>query len=204
MATSTFPALAIQPVQQPNMLDQYARLLQIKNAIQQQQFQQQMQPLQLQQQQQAVALQQQQVRDQQAGQDAYAEWDGKDYTDLAKKVIAHGGSLGMAQNVAAFGLARQKDMSEIAKNKGQAGLDQITAAQKRDDTAAGRFDSLNAVSDDQLPQAFQSTLQEGLKNGWIDQQHAQLGAQVSQLPADKIRAALPIIVKGYESESAQK
>jgi hypothetical protein len=100
MATSTFPALQIQPPQQQDLLGQYARLVQIRNAIQQQQFQQQYQPLQLQQEQQAVAIQQQQVKDIQAGQAAFNAWDGKDYGSLAKLFVQNGGSIGGANQIA--------------------------------------------------------------------------------------------------------
>ena len=101
-------------------------------------------------------------------------------------------------------MAKLKDLSAIHANEGKAGLDRIEALQKNNDTAAGRFDSLNNVSDDQLPPAFAATLQQGLKDSWIDQQHAQLCAQVAQLPAAQIRNLLPFVVKGHQSESAQK
>src|SRR5208283_4069713 len=47
MASIPLPALSIN-TSQPNPIEQYARLQQIKNAQQQQQFQQQLQPLQIQ------------------------------------------------------------------------------------------------------------------------------------------------------------
>jgi hypothetical protein len=202
MGSIQVPALQIQPPNDP--LEQLSRLAQLKAYLQQTQYQQQMQPLQLEQQRNQLTLQQQQIKDQQAGQAAYSQWDGKDYQDLAKLIIHNGGSVSSAQQVAAFGLTQLEKHSNIIKNEADAGFLKVQTQQKNNDKAAGAFDALNGLSDDQLPQAFGQTLQQGLRDGWIDQQHAQLGQQIAQQPAAQIRAALPFITKSYQAESAQQ
>ena len=108
MGSIPLPALDIRPPQPFDYLGQLGKVTALKGMLQQQQFQQQMQPLQLQQQQQAVQIQQQQLRDTQAGQDAYGEWDGKDYDKLASLMIKHGSSIAAANQAAAFGLAQRE------------------------------------------------------------------------------------------------
>jgi hypothetical protein len=76
MATNTFPALAVQPPQSPDLMGQYQKLAALRSVLQQQQFQQQMQPLELQQQQQQVEQQRRAMESQQAIAQAYIDSEG--------------------------------------------------------------------------------------------------------------------------------
>jgi hypothetical protein len=209
MATMT-PLPQLQPMADP--LESYSRIVALRSALQQQQLQQQqltseqqLQPLRMQQQQNVLSEQQQKLQDVRAGQQAYAEWDPADgYDKLAALTIQHGGSVSSAQAISNFGLNMLKTHSEILKNEGDVGKTKVDTLQKNNDIAAGKFDALNGVSDDQLPQAFSDTLTQGLNEGWVDKQHAQLGQSIAALPADQIRSHLPLIVKSYQSESAQQ
>jgi hypothetical protein len=181
----------------------YGKAVALKTALQQQAYQQQMQPLELQRQQQELALQQQQVQDVQAGQTAYGEWDGKDYGNLAKLIIQHGGSLNAANQVAMYGLNQQKTLSEIVKNEGEAGKAKVDALKTNNDIAAGAVNALLDVPDAQLPQAVLDTAQRGAQQGWMDPQHMQIAQQLAQQSPERIRLALPNIVKSYQSASQQ-
>jgi len=207
MASMT-PLPQLQPMADP--MEQYSRLVVMRNAVQEQQqraqqmaYQKQMQPMELQAQENVLTKQRQELQDTRAGQAAYAAWDGKDYNDLAHLTIQHGGSVASAQRIAAFGLDQLKTTSEILKNKGEGAQATANAMKTNADYAAGQFDSLNGLPDEQLPQAFAQTLQTGLDKGWIDPQHAQLGQQIAQQPAAQIRQMLPYVVKSYTSESQQ-
>jgi hypothetical protein len=216
---ATMPALPqLQPM--PSPLEQYAQVAQLKSLMQEQQlrqqqmaYQQQLQPLLLQQQQQAVQENAQKLRDTQAGQQAFAEWDPKDgYDALAAGMIKHGASVASAQQVSQFGLNSLKTHSETIRNNAEAGKAQVETQKANNDQQAGYFDALSAqddkgnylVPDGQLQQSFNQVVQDGLKSGRIDSQHAQLAQQIGQLPPDQIRAALPYITKSYQAESSQQ
>jgi hypothetical protein len=191
-------------------LTQIGQVAQLKSLLQEQQFrqqqmasEQQMQPLRLQQAQNVLTEQQQKIQDTKAGQAAWNDWDGKDYTDLAHLIIAHGGSLQSAQQVAQFGLDSLVKHSTILKNEGEGAAAKATAMKTNADQQAGYFDALNNLPDNQLQQAFIQTVQDGLQSGRIDPAHAQLAQQIGQLPPDQIRTHLPLIVKSYTSESQQ-
>ena len=119
MATSTFPALSIAPPQPQDYVGQFAKIVALRNALQTQQFQQQLQPLQLQQEQQAVAIQQQQVKDIQAGQQSFDQWDGKDYGNLAKLFVQNGGSISGANSIAMYGLNQAQKHAQTLKARQQ-------------------------------------------------------------------------------------
>jgi hypothetical protein len=203
MATNYFPAA--NPYLAPDPSAIYQRLLQIKAAQQQMAYQQQMQPLQLQQQQNVLTEQQQAIKDQQAGQAAWSEWNPKDgYDALAAGMIKHGASVAAAQQVSQFGLNSLKTQSETIKNNADAGKAQVETQKANNDAQAGYFDALNNVPDAQLQQSFNQTIQDGVKSGRIDPQHAQLAQQIGQGTPDQIRQALPYITKSYQAESAQQ
>jgi hypothetical protein len=182
--------------QPTDILGQYAKVVALRNALQQQQYEQQMRPLQLQQEQQAVQLQQQQLRDAQAGQAAYGEWDGKDYNDLASLIVKHGGSINAANQAAQFGLNVREKMSTINKN-------QAETLKTNNDVAAGKVNALTSLPDNQLQQAVLDTANEGIRAGWLDQQHYQTAQQLAQLPPQQLRAVLPTVAKGFMSMSQQ-
>jgi len=109
------PALSVNPpTPQPNMLDQYSRLMQIKqqqqNApLQQQAAQQQVQSG-------AIDLQekQQQQKNQQAVTKAMTDWDGKDYNQLYPAILKNGGD---AQAVIGLKTSVLKQQADIARQQ---------------------------------------------------------------------------------------
>jgi hypothetical protein len=195
--------LNVQPVQTPDVLGEYGKVVQLRSLLQNQQYQQQMQPLQLQEEQQNVAINAQKVKDIQAGTAAWGEWDGKDYNQLGSLIVKHGGSMSEANNARMFGLQAQEKYSTILKNGADAGRAQVETAQKNNDIAAGKIGALSDVPDADLPQRILQTAQEGVQNGWLDPQHAQMAQQLAQQPIAQIRQGLPLIAKSYMSESEQ-
>lgn len=197
MATIPLPALHLNPPQQQeNPLDQYARLLQLKNMqtmqpIQQQAAQQQLQAGQL-----DVQQKQQALKDQQAITSSMQNWDGKDYNDLYPLMLKNGASgtavLGLKQKV----LEQQQAISTTLKNNAEAGQAQMTAMKAKGDLLDGALSPLidpKQTPDEKLPTAIAATAQDLVQRGVLDPQHAQQAAQLSQLPPDQIRAQLTLM-----------
>jgi hypothetical protein len=121
MSSIPLPALDIRPqAPQADPLEQYGRLMQLKNQmalqpLQQQAAQQQVQTG-------AVDLQQkqQQFKDQQAMTAAMQGWDGKDYNDLIPLVQKNGGSAQAVIGLKGHILDQQSKIAEAAKNNAQA------------------------------------------------------------------------------------
>jgi hypothetical protein len=209
MGSIPLPALDIR-TQPTDPLEQLGRVQQLRTMAQQQQmqqqqmqYQQQLQPLQLQQEQQNVALSQQKVKDVQAGQAAYNEWDGKDYNDFARLIIKHGGSVGSANEVAMYGLQRQKELTDIAKSQSEADKNNQEVQKNNYDKLAGRITALNDLPDDQIGQGVMSLASDALRDKTMDQAHWQQAQQIANLPPAQIRQTLPNIAKWYQSESQQ-
>lgn len=199
MASIPLIALAGRPPEPVDTLGQYGRMVALKQAQQQMQYQQQMQPLQLQQEQQQLAIQHQQLVDQQAFHEAYSAWDGKDYDTLAGAVGKSGGSFQAVNSIRMAGLNQQKELSEILKNQGEAGKAHVQTLIDNNTIANQKISSL--TGDD--PQAVAAMAQEGLNAGWLDQQHAQALMKISQLPSDQMKATLPQFAKPFLSTATQ-
>jgi len=178
------PALSVNPpTPQPNMLDQYSRLMQIKqqqqNApLQQQAAQQQVQSG-------AIDLQekQQQQKNQQAVTKAMTDWDGKDYNQLYPAILKNGGDAQAVIGLKTSVLKQQADIALAAKNNGAAAESQITAKLKQNDLVNGALSPLadpKSVPDAQLPQMLLQTVQSLTQQGALDPQHAQAAAQLAQ------------------------
>ena len=90
MGSISFPELNVPQYQAPDLLGQYAKVLAIKNAMQQQAFAQQMQPLQLQQQQLEVQSQQRAAQSQQALLRALTDDPHADPDTLAQSAMKYG------------------------------------------------------------------------------------------------------------------
>lgn len=90
MATIPLPELSLQPPQQTDLLGQMGKVVALKSALQQQQYQQQMQPLQLQQEQLQVQQQQRSMQSQQALMQALVENPTADPDSLAQQAMKSG------------------------------------------------------------------------------------------------------------------
>jgi hypothetical protein len=167
----------------------------------------QMQPLQLQQAQQAVALQQQQVRDIQAGQAAYGEWDGKDYGELASLMIKNGSSVGAANQVAMYGLTMKQKLADIYKTGTEADRAAVETTQKRYDQIAGAINAVNQQPDSDIAQNALDTSQRLLNDKVIDPQMyqgvQQMAQQVQQgqMTPDQFRQKMGFQAKALTAES---
>lgn len=172
------PALDTRPPQQPeDPLSQYAKVLSLKNMMQQQQAGN----IQLQQQQQALA-------DQQAMTKAMNSWDGKDINALPKLILKNGGS---AQAVyAAQTQLEQRRQQRLNSNKTQQELDDHNT-----DLILGKIKTLQDIPDAQFPQAFQQTLQDITQQNLADPQHLQQYAQLSSVPPAQAKKALELTAK---------
>jgi DNA-binding protein Fis len=199
-ALTALPALDIRPsAAQPDPLEQYGRLLQLKQ-------QQQMAPLQQQQAQQslqsgAVQLQQQQqaLKDQQASTQALTQWDGKDINDLYPLILKNGGSASAVFSLKKQALDQQHTAAETMKNQADAGKAQVETVKQRQDLVNGALSPLvdpKQIPDEQLPQTLQSTVQDLVSKQLLDPQHAQAAQAIAQSGDPvKIRAGVDQFIK---------
>jgi hypothetical protein len=203
MGTIPLVASTIRPIEQPDVLSNFQRLTQLRGEQQNQQQRAQMAPLQLQQAQQQVQAgqmqneqMQQAQKDQQASTAAFQSWDGKSYDDLAKGIVANGGSYGAAKAAQDAGL---KLRSDVAKLQGEALDMQI----KRNGLIAPVLASVMDVPDEQLAQTVAAKAQELGQQGLFDPQHVQQALQLAQSgdPA-KIRAGVAASLKGVTAYSS--
>lgn len=190
MGSIPLPALDIKTPQQPDLLDKYSQLLQLKNANVQAQMQQQEAPLRIQALQQQTQLgagnlqqQQQALTDQKAMTAAMQNWDGKDYTALPALVLKNGGSSTAVMGLKKSILDQQTAVATQVKDQGQGALAQIGATMKKNDVITGALAPLvdpSQVPDAQLPQTLTSTVQSLVQQGVLDPQHAQAAQQIAQ------------------------
>lgn len=184
MASIPLPALHLNPPQeQPNPIAQMGQVMQLKALMQNQPVQSQI----LQQQQQEGALdvqqKQQQVADQKAMTAAMQQWDGKDYNDLVPLVTKNGGSAQAVLGLKAKIQEQQVQASTIAKNQGEAGVAQLTAAKGKGDEIAGAlapFADPKQIPDEQVVPKLQSAIQDLQQRQLLDPAHAQAAAQLLQ------------------------
>lgn len=190
MGSIPLPALDIKTPQQPDLLQKYGQLQQLRNSALQTQMAQQEAPLRLQALQQQtqlgagqVQLQQQQIKDKQAMTAAMQNWDGKDYTQLPALVIKNGGSAEAVMGLKKQILDQQTAIATQVKDQGQGALAQIEATNKKNDLITGALAPLtdaSQVPDAQLPQMLTSTVQSLVQQGALDPQHAAAAQQLLQ------------------------
>jgi hypothetical protein len=209
---ATIPLIALQgkAPEQQDSLQQYGRLLQIKNMQRETQMQEQEAPLRqqaLQQQVQSgqIGLQQQQqaLKDQQAATAAMHEWDGSKLEDLAPLMIKNGASATAVMSLKKQALEQREKYSSIAKDDAATGASNIATMMKKNDMVSGALSTVMQAPDEQLPQALTQTAQQLAQQGLIDPQHAQQAAQLAQsgAPAEQLRQQLDLLRKGYLSDS---
>jgi DNA-binding protein Fis len=207
-------ALDVKTPQQPDLLEKYGQLQQLRGLQQQQQIRAQQAPLQMQQLQQGVQqggvqLQQQQqaLKDQQASTQALGEWDGKDINNLYPLILKNGGSASAVFTLKKQALDQQHVAAETFKNQADAGKAQVETMKQKGDLINGALSPLidpKRVPDEQLPQALQTTVQDLVSKQLLDPQHAQAAQQLVQQsggdPA-KIRAGLDQFGKTFMAQS---
>jgi len=206
MASIPLPALHINPPAPPeNPLDQYARLMQLKN-------QQQMAPLQqqlAQQQVQAGALENQkaqlQMKDQQAMTAAMQQWSQKastpaastapgmtggppapaapsmpDYDNLIDLAKKHGASFSAIQGLQKSVLDMKEKAATIAKDDAQTGTDNANALKTKNGMLIDAMTGVMNLPDDQLAPGLLSAAQELAGKGLLDPPHMQMAQQLAQ------------------------
>lgn len=195
--------------EQPNALDQYARIMQMKQqaALMPGQLQQQQQQIQ------ATGLENQQkqqaIKDQQAMTQAYQKWDGKDPKQLAQMVTDNGGSANARTTVEQHFLGIQKSYSDIAKTDSETGQNNLNILKTKNDTVLGAINAASSVPDDQLGAHLAQTVQGLQQQGMLDPQHAQAASQLiqgmqgGQIDPATARQQLDLFKKGLQSNSAQ-
>lgn len=205
MASIPLPALSIRPPQQQqDPVEQYGRLLALKNTMQEQPIRQQIMQQQAQGGQLQLEQQQQAVNDQKAMTAAMHEWDGKDMNNLVPLVMKSGGSAQAVMGLKSKILEQQQAYSKIAANDATTGSKNLQTLADKHKMVAGSIGSIEQMPDDQLPQGIMRTAQDLVSQGLLDQQHAQAAAQIAQSgdPA-QMRQQLGILKKSYMSQAEQ-
>jgi hypothetical protein len=178
------------PEQQPDLLQKYGQLQQLKIQGQQAQLQQQEAPLRLQQLQQGVQqggiqLQQaqQQQKDSQALTAAMQEYDGKDINSLAPLVLKNGGSATAVMGLKKQIQEQQQQAATTFKAQADGGKAVVEAAKQKGDMIVGAlspFTDSKQVPDANLPQALTETVQSLVQRQLLDPPAAQKALQLAQ------------------------
>jgi hypothetical protein len=148
------PLAALSIQQQPNVLDQQAKALQLKNlAMQNQQ-------------------QQIQLQDQQAGQRAMQQWDGKDFNDYVDLLRKNGASAQSVVGMQSHILDMHAKASQTIKNDADAAKMQFETQNDKNQHIAAGIDNVLQQDPDKQPQAFEAFKQNAVQNQWLDPQHA--------------------------------
>jgi hypothetical protein len=152
--------------EQPNALEQYARLVQLQQ-------QQKLMPGQLQQQQQQIQAGQQenqvrgqQIKDQQSMTAAMQEWDGKDLNQLPGLMFKHGASAQAVMSTKTGIIKQQQDLATLSK-------DQLANEKTKNDYFVQALDNVKQLPPEQQPQGFQAAVQDAVQKGHLDPQTAQ-------------------------------
>ena len=197
MASIPLPALGLQPPQPPaNPVDQYGKMLTLRNMLQQQQLGQ-------------VDLQQrqQELLDQKAMTDAWGKWDGKSYDSLIPLAKDAGASARALIALKQHSLDMQSKISEISKNDALSGSTNTENMLKTHDVITGKLTNLLSLPDEQLHGGFQQALKDLAtperpgQAALLDPQHAQSASQMLTLDAPALRQRLDFMRKEYLSNT---
>ena len=210
MGSIPLPALSVRPVAQPDVLANTTRLAQLRGLQQEEQQRAAMAPYQQQiAQQQAqsgqLQLQQQQIalKDQQAMTAAMQQWDGNKIDDLPALVIKNGGSANAVMGLKNQIIGQKQKISQMAAEDAATGASNVKTMTERNTMLSGKLSALEQVPDDQLGQAITQGAQDLVQQGLLDPQHAQMAAQLAQLPPDQARQHLETMRKGLLSTDQQ-
>ena len=166
---SSIPLAALHvnpPEQQPNALEQYARLMQLKQqqALMPGQLQQQQQQIQAGQQENQVRAQQ--IKDQQAMTAAMQDWDGKDLNALPGLMLKRGASAQAVMSTKTGIIKQQQDLANLTK-------DQLANEKTKNDYFVQALDNVKELPPEQQAQGFQAAVQDAVQKGHLDPQMAQ-------------------------------
>lgn len=213
---SALPALDVKTPQQPNLLDQFSQLQQLKGNQQAMQQRAALAPLQQEAAQQNVQTgqldiqqKQQQLKNQQALTQAYQTWDGRSYEDLAHLALKAGATGDAIQAIQQHGLALRKTASDIAESDAKTGSDNATTLGKQLDQAAGALQGVLSAPPEQQGQALIATAQQLAQQKrpdgtpLLDAQHLQMAEQLAQQGPQAIATQVPIFAKSLTALSAQ-
>jgi hypothetical protein len=196
----------VQPIEQPDVLNNFAKLQAMRGQAQQQQIQAaqapyQQQILQEEATQAPIKTQEMQTaaRDQQAMTAAMHQWDGKSLDDLPSLVLKNGGSSTAVMGLKQKALEQRQTYSKIAADDATTGSKQIDTLKNKNDMVYGALQSVLQLPDEQLPQALTAKAQELVQQGLLDPQHGQLAQQLAQNNPAAIRQQLSIMEKGLLS-----
>src|SRR6185437_13820071 len=149
MASIPLPALHVDTPQQPNLLQQYGQLMQLRALAGQQQLQQQqIQGAGLENQQRQI-----QIQNSQAGMKAMQQWDGKSYDDLPDLMAKNGADLNTVMNAKAGIMKIKQDAANLTK-------DQLANDQTKNDFLVQQLDNVKSLPPDQQPAGFQKAIQD--------------------------------------------
>lgn len=187
MASIPLPALAVQPP--PSPVDQYAKVLQLKSLLMDQQ------------------QKQQNLTDQQALTKSMRDWDGQDYGALSKSVLQNGGSANAALAVQQHALTVKKTVSDIAASDaatGQKNLDNFIAKNKAIGDSLETLTDPKQVPDEQLHDTAIDHVNMLVKNNVLDPQHAQQLTQQIQATPDPqtLRTQMDMAAKSFMGQKA--
>lgn len=193
MSSIPLPALGVKPPEQPDLLQKYGQMVQLKSLGQQQQIQQQ-----------EIQKNQADLNDRDAMTKAMQSWDGKDPQQLIQNVIKNKGSANAAMGLQQKILAQKETYSKIAEQDATTGAKNLESMKIKNDAILGGINALKDVPDDQLPQQLQATVQSLQQQGVLSQQEVQQAAGLAQSgdPA-KIRQGLDFLAKTHQSQSQQ-
>ncbi len=197
MATIPLPALHINPPQpQADPVEQYGRILALKNQmaeapLRQQALQQQVQSGQLEVQQKQIEM-----KDAQAMNAAMQEWakpqpvsapgtapaassmpDYDSLIDLAKK---NGASFKAIQGLQSHVLDMKQKAATIAKDDAQTGQDNASAMKTKNGMLIDAMTGVASLPDDQIGQGLLTAAQQLAQQGLLDPQHVQMAQQLAQ------------------------
>ncbi len=123
--------------------------------------------------------------------------------DLVPLMIKNGASANAVMGLKAKVLEQQQAYSKMAADDATTGSKNIETMKAKNDMIAGRLNTVMSLPDEQLGQGVAQAAQELAQQGLLDPQHAQLAAQLGQLPPAKIRSQLQLMEKGLSSQSQQ-
>lgn len=189
MSSIPLPALGGRPVEQPDLMGQYAKALALKQAMTQQQIQQQQiqaGDLENQQRQQALQMQAQKVKDQQTVTSLYVKHNGdldKTIADAAKEGVTPE----TIQALQKHALDVKGQTMDLVSKQGAQALQQA-------DLMKGAHEAVANASQQERPAVYQQSLM-GLKNAGVD-----VSQMPVQYPGDEPFKLMGALVQGHKSQ----
>jgi hypothetical protein len=192
MSSIPLPALALKPVEQPDVMGNVSKLTALKSMMTQQASQQQ-----------ELQIRDQQIKDQQATTAAMKNWDGKDYDALSKSVLENGGSANAATAIQQHGLTIKKTVSDIAKQDAETGSKNLETFIGKHKAIGDTLEGIEQVPDNQIHAVAAQKVGELAKAGILDPQSAQQAMQGIQSTQDPVALRQQIDVFAKASMGAK-